>query len=309
MSIFNLYSKRKKATSGEAPDVFKYDVIPHPLRIQIIYLLRDTLGAETLARYHPATVAEAYRQIVKILKNEFGVFDLCGEQRPNEADELFNFILSHRDNDQVLDAIELSFSFIDKFTRNYAYLSRDGANEAADAALSELNYRFKEHGIGYQFVSGEIIRVDSQLIHAEVVKPALSLLNSEMYAGAEEEFLKAFEHYRHGNTKEALVEALKSIESVIKSICKKRGWTVASTAPAKDLIQICFDKGLIPSFWQSHFSGLRSILEAGVPTARNKLGGHGQGDQVTPVPGHLAAYVLHQTASAIVFLVESEKCL
>ena len=42
---------------------------------------------------------------------------------------------------------------------------------------------------------------------------------------------------------------------------------------------------------------------------RNKLGGHGQGSQVVPVPPHYAVYVLHMTGSAIQFLIEAEKNL
>jgi hypothetical protein len=51
------------------------------------------------------------------------------------------------------------------------------------------------------------------------------------------------------------------------------------------------------------------MLESGVPTARNRMGGHGQGSSVVEVPDYLVAHVLHQTASAIVFLVAAEKQL
>ncbi|NJL59598.1 MAG: hypothetical protein HC887_08105 [Desulfobacteraceae bacterium] len=47
-----------------------------------------------------------------------------------------------------------------------------------DDAIDELNSRFKEHGVGYQYESGELIRVDSQFLHAEAVKPTLNLLGS-----------------------------------------------------------------------------------------------------------------------------------
>jgi hypothetical protein len=163
--------------------------------------------------------------------------------------------------------------------------------------------------VGYQFVDGEIIRVDSEIIHAEVVKPALSLLRAREYSGAQAEFLKAHEHYRHGNTKEALAECLKAFESVMKVICHKRKWSHDPQATSKALLKVLFDNGLIPQFWEQHFSALRSTLESGVPTARNRLGGHGQGGQVVQVPPFLAAYVLHLTASAIVFLCEAEKTL
>ncbi|MFW2454327.1 AbiJ-NTD4 domain-containing protein, partial [Aliarcobacter butzleri] len=70
--------------------------------------------------------------------------------------------------------------------------------ELIEKAINELNYRFKEHGVGFQFVENEIIRIDSELLHSEAVKPALKLLNEKNYKGAQEEFLSAYEHYRHG---------------------------------------------------------------------------------------------------------------
>ena len=95
----------------------------------------------------------------------------------------------------------------------------------------------------------------------------------------------------------------------MKTICEKRGWKYKKNDTAKKLIQICFDNKLIPDFWQSHFSGLRGTLESGVPTARNIMGGHGNGTSPTEVPQHLAAYCLHITASTLVFLIEAEKSL
>jgi hypothetical protein len=55
--------------------------------------------------------------------------------------------------------------------------------------------------------------------------------------------------------------------------------------------------------------GLRSVLEDGVPTVRNKMGGHGQGPQVVDVSSHYAAYALHMTGSAIQFLIDAERDL
>jgi hypothetical protein len=223
--------------------------------------------------------------------------------------ELVNHILNEKDPEKVLDSIELSFWSIDKFTRSFNYLMRENASQWADKAIEELNARFQEHGIGFQYIAGKIIRIDSELIHSEVVKPALVLLHGNEYAGAHSEFLKAHEHYRHGNTKEALNECLKALESTIKTICDKHNWQYQPNATCSTLIQICVDNGLIDTFWNSHFSALRSTLESGVPTARNKLGGHGQGSTIVNVPMHISAYVLHMTAACIVFLAESERAL
>ena len=136
---------------------------------------------------------------------------------------------------------------------------------------------FAIHGVGYQYASGQIIRMDSRFAHSEIVKPALSFLSDPIYKGANEEFLKAHEHYRERDYKDCLNNCLKAFESCLKAICQKRGWSYdPKKAAAKDLIQIVFDKGLIPSFMQSHFSALKSTLESGLPTVRNRRAGHGQ---------------------------------
>lgn len=307
MAIFDLFSKRQKKLRGDVPDVYVYDELPQPLRTQIIHIWLDTLG-NTEQRWDDQ-VSGTYRLIVKTLCREYGLFRLPGTNEYDERnpiEELSNFFLLEKETEKALDAVELSFRAIDRLTRNWNYLGRPNAPKIADEAINELNARFKEHGIGYQFSDGEIIRIDSELIHSEVVKPALRLLNQEKFAGAQQEFLKAHEHYRHGNAKESLNECLKAFESLMKSICDKRGWAYAGNATAKNLIQACLDNGLIPAFWQQNFTSLRSLLESSVPTGRNKLGGHGQGTSTTTVPDHLVAYMLHMTASALVFLGEAE---
>jgi hypothetical protein len=311
MGILNIFSKRQKQSRGEAPDVYTYDSIPRPLKVQIIHIWRETLGdANDYDAYHNQP-RNAYKMIVEALRKEYGVFSLVGkdQQMDDYLPELANFLLQEQDSEKALDAIELSFRLITRATRSWEYLNRSDASERADSAIAELNARFREHAIGYEFDGEEIIRVDSELLHAEAVKPALALLRSPEYAGAQAEFLTAHEHYRHGRTKEALAECLKALESVMKAICAKRKWRHDPNATAKALLDVIFDNGLVPAFWNQHFSALRATLEAGVPTARNRLGGHGQGTQVVQVPAHLAAYVLHLAASAIVFLAEAERSL
>ena len=310
MPILDLFSKRQRKLRGDVPDVYSYTDVPSPLRAQIVHIWFDALGNDK--QYWGGDVRGAYKLIVDSLCREYGLFKLPPAKNygdRNFLEELVNFFLNEKDTERVLDAIELSFRVIDKASRDYSYLNRHRASEIADAAIAELNARFQEHGIGFQYSDAEIIRIDSALLHAEVVKPALRLLNGKHYAGAQQEFLKAHEHYRHGNSKEALNECLKAFESVMKAICDKRRWVYDKTATAKDLLKVCFDSGLIPPFWQQNYASLRSMLESSVPTGRNKLGGHGQGSSPTNVPDHLVAYMLHMTAAAIVFFAEAEGTL
>jgi hypothetical protein len=211
-----------------------------------------------------------------------------------------------------LDIIELFFKIISGYiSKNYyVYKSSTYPQQTPDDAVNELNSRFKEWGIGYEFQSSELIRIDSQFIHSEAVKPILVLLaNDKYYEGANQEFLKAHEHYRHKRYKECLVECCKAFESLMKAICEKRKWDYKPTDAASKLIKTCFEHKLIPSYMDNQIASLKQILESGVPTIRNKEGGHGQGAEISEVPEHLASYCLHLTASNLLFLANCEKQL
>ncbi|HYN16304.1 MAG TPA: hypothetical protein VES66_11015 [Terriglobales bacterium] len=308
MGVVDLFSKRQKKFRGEVSDVFTYDSIPRELRVQVIAILRDALGRGQAVRHEwPNTSLEVYTSIHNILCREYGSFELADGM--DSYEKLMQFLLTVRDVERFLDAVEVSFRVIDKLLlipdQGTFLGSRIGAKEAKE----ELNERFRWHGVGYQLVSGEVIRVDSQFLHSEAVKPTLALLQDRRYAGANAEFLKAFEHYRHGNTKECLNECLKAFESTMKIICEKRSWAFKPTDTAKALLDACYQNGLVPAPIQSHISSVRASLESGVPTIRNRLGGHGQGATVVELPPHYASYMLHLTATTIQFLIESEKAL
>ena len=96
----------------------------------------------------------------------------------------------------------------------------------------------------------------------------------------------------------------------MKAICAARNWKHSPIATAKQLMDIIFDKGLIPAVLESHFSGLRAAMESGLPTLRNKTSGHGQRPSPVEWPNHFVACALHLTAANIVFLLElSHKAL
>ena len=307
MAIIDLFSKRQKRLRGELPDVYIYDDIPNALRVQVCHILKDTLGE---GEHYSGNSHEAYKLIVETLCREYGVFVLPPTRnRCNYGDELCSFILKEIENERVIDAIELTFHLIDNITRDYGFLERHDASERADAAIEELNGRFREQGVGFEYSNGQMLRIDSEYVHAEVVRPALTVLSEPKYEGAQQEFLAAHAHYRSGNTKECLNDCLKAFESIMKAICDSRGWSYKKSATAKDLIQACLNNELVPGFWQQHFASLRQGLESSVPTGRNKLGGHGQGSVPVEVPLYLAAYMLHMTASTIVFLGNADSAL
>ncbi len=312
MSIFDLFSKRQKKIRGEVSDVLTYDNIPEKLKVQILQIIREAIGivkkTEVFDYGYTDYAQHYYHFIHNVLCKEYGEFSL-GKRHENNQESIFNFFLTAEDTEKILDVVEVSFEVIGQDIKNNYHLYLDHTNVAItpDEAISELNQRFKENAIGYQFIGGEIIRVDSTYAHSEITKPTIALLQDKNFAGANEEYLKAHEHYRHGRNKECLAECLKAFESTLKIICKEKGWAFSQNDTSSKLIQTCFDNDLIPSFSQSQFASLRSLLESGIPTIRNRLGGHGQGQVPQKVDDEITRYAINLTGANIIFLIEQSR--
>lgn len=306
MAVIELYSKRRKRELGLVPDVYTYDNFNANLRAQICYVVDDVLGIRDRNE-----LERNYGDICEVLRREYGVYKLVAglHARASAMDELGQFIALEQDIDRVLDAIELCFVIAESYRdKSYTYrYPHDDTGSYIDECVSELNTRFKEHGKGYEVSDGRVLRIDSELLHTEAVKPAISFLNQSEYAGPRDEFFGAYEHYRHGNLKEALNDALKAFESTVKVVLELRGWEYDKTSPAKRLLAVLLANNFLPSYHQNHLNALSTLLESSVPTIRNKEGGHGQGSEVSEVEPEIAAYVLHMTASAIVMLCSLEK--
>jgi hypothetical protein len=311
MGIYDTFSKRKrKQEQAGKTDVFIYDEVPNKFRVQVVQILENAIGP-----YFKPTAFNVnakinnnrgWESIFNILRREMGVFTLSS-QGDSPKEQCVSFVLAGN-VEEFLDILELSLRLLKSYTlRPHYKLEAMGITQQPKDAIEEINKRFLENGLGYEF-DGEIVRrVDSQLIHSEVVKSALTLIHDEAFSGAEDEFRKAYEHYRHCRNKEALNEALKALESAAKCICNQHGWEYSENAQAKQLIDTLFKNQLIPPELESHYSAIRAVLESGVPTVRNRQGGHGQGEEVKTVPPHIVAFALHSTASALVFLVQASR--
>lgn len=304
MAIYNLYSKRQKKLRGEVPDIFTYNNFPKGLKVQIVHIIKDAVGKDK--SNYGTLVENLYKMIHDILIREYEVFRL-NDSNTYEG-QVLNFFLKESDDEKCLDVVELIFKVINTYVKeNSDYCYETIAKITPDEAITELNDRFKEHGFGFQFEANEIIKVDNSYIHSEIVKPTIKLLWNNKFSGANDEYLKAHEHYKYGRNKECLTECLKAFESTMKIICKEKSWNYDEKDTSKKLINICFQNELIPSFTQNQFTSLRNLLESGIPTIRNRLGGHGQGQVPKTVDDEMTRYALNLTGSNIIFLIEQSK--
>lgn len=304
--VIELFSKRMKSERGEISDIYEYGDIPQKLRIQIMHIWDDAIG-----RYY-----EAWDVINKTMLKELGYLRLVEKYCESEEDYCKHFLLTHDNVEEVIDIIELSFIVIDKIIRSRDPFGKlDDRKQKPDDSIKELNYRFKENSVGYEYIEGKIVRIDRKFTHNEIIKPAMKLLYEERFEGASDEFLRAHELYRKQDYKNAILYAEKSFESTMKTICENMPYNYNKDKDtASKLIMTLCNNDFIPISLKTHFEGLnkaicgiRASLDSGLPTLRNRKGGHGQGESIEYVPEEFVTYALNLAATNIVLLVNLYK--
>jgi hypothetical protein len=304
-----LYSKRKKAAE-DPPTAYRYD-LPMEFRHQVWHIWRDAIGyvqatirttvfAHRLGLEKDDHICALYSKINKTLCDELGKLGLFGS---SPCDALLQFFLSAV-TEEALDVIQVSFAWMAAAQDDYRFMGWVTPDLTAAEAVEKLNRRFQEHAIGYRLANGQIIRIDSEFLHAKTTEPALRLMYVNGYEGALEEFQLALKYYRQGpdHYDDCLTNCLKAIESTLQKIIELRKWKMPGEAKFDNLFAEVKKRGLFPPFLGVHVGELKKFLQT-VAVIRNEEGGHGSGSVPNEVPDHLVAYQIHLTGSAIVFLI------
>ena len=297
MEKFELFSKRNKNFQF---DVLEYDVVPEKLRNQVYFIWKYALAIENAKANSNTPFNNIFHILRDTMCREHGLDELYAN-RFNSAYDCEMYLKKGEDDEIVLDMIELSMRLISSFEEEFdsSTIGYYGISMDSEAAEQELNQRFRENGVGYEFSDGILIRKDSELLHAEVTKPALHLLQTEGFDGALEEFLKAHDHYRKGNYGDSILNAGKAFESTMKTIGAKESWGLTGKENASTLITLLINHQVIPVYLQNTLIGLATL--------RNTLAGHGQGASPVAVPEHFVNYGLHLCGTNIVMLIEAYK--
>lgn len=299
MALLSTWSRRKreaeKAASGLA-DVYYYHAPSGKLREQVRQHLNSIV--QEIDRLASLSV---YEYAVRVLRKELGRPELVNDYSRTYEAEFSSFLLNEKDVDEWLTGLEIIIRTIEHFA------NQRGRSWVSNRSISELNAWMREDAFSYQFEGSTLVQMSNQFAHSELVVPALNLLSDKRFVGANEEFRKAHAEFRAGDFEDSIHDCCNAFESVLKVILDGKGWPYESTDSAKKLLDVAFENSLIPSHMQSSFTGLRTILESGVPTVRNKNAGHGSGAQVRNIPEYIAAFQIHQTAAAILLLVEASR--
>lgn len=303
MANFEVYSRRQGIVKPS--DIYKYDKIPTEFRNQFINIITKVFSD---FQYRTATKSSMFwDHVSEEIKIEMGLlsftqFNSQLSNLPHDVHCVMAYFLECNDR-QAIDIIDLLIYYHHSYSVKHSEY-----RDVCSVAFEKINQRLRYHSVGYEIITNQLVRIDNQFVHSEIVINAINLLVEESFASVSDEFLKAHEHYKSGDYKDAVVNAGKAFESTIKTICSKNGYVYNEQKDtANTLIKHLFDNELIPPYMQNHIHGLKQALENGPHVLRNKNGGHGQGDEIIDVDDSIVRYTLNLCATNIVFLVERYK--
>jgi hypothetical protein len=182
MSVISTFSKRKKlAEKAGKLDILQYEELPEQFRVQATHIIADALGFAVLRSpfgdNHSPTF-ELWFSIFKTQCREQGVYTLSRTSNSNPQSQCLDYILQ-ADTDRALDIIELSLRVIEfVLPRINASFDRKGVGITLQPqeAIADMNARFMEHNLGYQYTNGKIVRVDSEFAHAALHLAASNII-------------------------------------------------------------------------------------------------------------------------------------
>lgn len=159
----------------------------------------------------------------------------------------------------------------------YKELSDDAEN-GKDGFRGEVNKVFREHDIPWLLVDGRLVKIDPRQFEQDLKLKALGEMKElndadPLYQGAYDELRKAIDFLGRGDYAEAVINAEKSYESVLKVICGPESETEAANSLIKRLLEadnLSLPESLKPEAFQSNV--LMSL-----PLIRNKAAAHGSG--------------------------------
>jgi hypothetical protein len=270
------------------------------LSVSLTRRLRARVWSELLRHnesyyYHPDpsdnwTERSTYlEELEKDLKREYGAESLlcyndAGERVPCE---LSGFILRGLPW-EVLDAIEYYLDLLGRMA---------DSSTLRQNLQAEINRIFVEEAAPWRVSEGEFFQVDSQFM-AVLLETAEEKLRARGFGGAHAELRDARNDLTAGDHKGAIVNACKAFESAMKTMLG------TESGSASLLVRKLKEEGYLDDLPEPVRGPIGEAVLMALPTLRNKLGGHGQGEDVVVVPRHYAELAVNLAATFLTLCIE-----
>lgn len=219
--------------------------------------------------------------------------------------ELIDFI-SECHSIELLDFVELSFHcdsirhplWNEVVTIVNDIFRKDGISlRLTEFAWNEVPRR-PQHPIYSVKNHPKLVWVEEGIVHEHAIVPALSILQQPHFLSVDQEYRDALDEFRIGHYDDCLTKCNCAIESVMKVICKKSGWSYPKNSGTSRLLDIMTSKSVLDN-------GFKEALKL-IANLRNEVA-HGGGDEVRRTEKSVAQFALTLSAAAIILLVEKSE--
>ena len=186
----------------------------------------------------------------------------------------------------------------------YKELSDDAEN-GKDGFRDEINKVFREHSIPWFLVDGRLVKIDPKQFEQDLKLKALNRMEAlkdanPLYQGAYDELRKAIDFLGRGDYAEAVINAEKIYESVLKVILGLEFETEAANGLTMRLLdtgKLALPEGLKPEAFQSNI--LMSL-----PIIRNKAAAHGSGTTGREISAPMANLAVNLACALDTYLIQ-----
>ena len=281
-----LFSRRhEEAFSTKALD--KHLTFPYKCRVALERVLSAWSECQNMLDIYgdEREVNQTYLLAEDCLKTFYGINALQAfDKDDRRSDASFREVILNGYPSEVLDAVEAWFG---------------AAPTSAMGCETEINEVLYIHNSPWRLINGNAVLIDSEYHRREIHARTVELLKANKAYGALEEFQEAINDLSASETKDAVVNAHKSVESTMKAVLG----TGAETCRFGQLLRALVDSGIIPKYYEGFLSNFEQLV-LGVGKERNLPGrGHGQGSQPTDVPKSLAEFTVNLAGSINLFLL------
>ena len=265
------------ATTGGVADLGD---VPDRVKLKIWKLLNEF--------NQPVRERQSRYDSVEIWTDAFGIIrdrliEAYDVTRDNDFPEINEEFVWKRSEAELFDVLELWSQFLGSESVEF--------EQAA-------NQIFMAEEFPWLLVHGRIFRVDLGFVEREVVQPVFAeLAKSARFEGALDELSEAAQALTCGDTKAAIANAAKSFESTLKVLTEQGAGT------ASQLLRRLAETRYFSDLPDQEAKSFPESVFMALPFIRNRLGGHGQGQQVIEVPVRYAQLAVHLAAVLNLFLV------
>ena len=282
-----LFSKRHEEALRNKT-LKKHLTLPYSCRIAIERVLSDKSEYGTWVdnrgqEYWDVNINYAVAE--DCLKTFYGLEKLQAFNTDNErSDASFREVILNGYPSEVLDAIEAWF---------------DSKPSLTMECEKEINDVLFIHNSAWRFINGNAVLIESEYHQREIHAKVVELLQVNEAYGALEEFQEAVNDLASFETKDAVINAHKSVESTMKVVLGAE----SEKLRFGQLIRQLIDSDVIPEYYEDFFKNFEQLLLA-MGKERNLPGrGHGQGSQATEVNKTLAEFAVNLAGSINLFLL------